>query len=144
MTQSIEVDHKNSLSYRRYRVGEVLRHALSDVFVRGELRDPGLEGTTITVSEVRVSPDLRVATVYVSSLGDFKKENLIEGLTRATPYLKTRISGTVRLRYVPKFIFQLDPSISQSERINKVLHGPKVLKDLGKPLDKEDESSNRG
>ena len=140
----MELDHKNSLGYRRLRVGEVLRHALSDIFVRGELRDPSLEGTAITVSEVRVSPDLRVATVYVSSLGDFKKENLIEGLERATPYLKTRISGTVNLRYVPKFIFQLDPGISQSERINKVLHGPKVLKDQGKPLDKEDESTNRG
>ena len=128
MTQSMKLDHKNSLSYRRYRVGEVLRHALSDIFVRGELRDPGLEGTTITVSAVRVSPDLRVATVYVSSLGDFKKENLIEGLERATPYLKTRISGTVRLRYVPKFIFELDVSANDVSANNVQTYFQKQVK----------------
>ena len=143
MAQLMDFDSKDALSYRRFRVGELLRHALSDIFVRGELRDPDLEGAVITVSEARVSPDLRVAKVYVSALGDFKKGRLIEGLKRATPYLKTRLGGAVRLRYIPKFIFQLDPSISQSERINEVLHGPKVRKDLATRLGKEDEPSNR-
>ena len=98
--------------YRRYRVGELLRHALGNVFLRGDLRDPDLQGAPIIVSEVRLTPDLKVATVYVSMYGEFDSKCLLEGLRRATPYLKARVSKTVRLRYVPKFFFKIDISLT--------------------------------
>ena len=83
MTRSTSFEFKEAANYRRFRVGELLRHALSDIFLRRELRDPDLEGASIAVSEVRVSPDLRAATVYVSALGDLNSEFLVKGLKRA-------------------------------------------------------------
>jgi len=128
--------------HRRFRVGELLRHALGDVFLRGELRDPGLEGTPITISEVRLTPDLKVATVFVSVFGEFDSKTLLEGLRRATPYLKVRVSKAVRLRHVPKFFFKVDPSVAESDHIADILHRPKVRKDLAAQPAYEDESSN--
>jgi ribosome-binding factor A len=120
-------------------VGELLRHALSDIFLRRELRDRDLEGALITVSEVRVSPDLKVATVYVSALGNFEPECLVKGLKRATPYLKVRVGGAVRLRHIPKFIFKVDPAIAQSDRIADVLHRSTVRRDLNSGLAQKNE-----
>ena len=128
--------------HRRFRVGELIRHALGDVFLRGELRDPGLEGTPITISEVRLTPDLKVATVYVSVFGEFDSKTLLESLGRATPYLKARVSKVVRLRYVPKFFFKVDPSVAESDHIADILQRPKVRKDLAVQPAFEDESSN--
>ena len=140
MTRSTSFEFKEAANYRRFRVGELLRHALSDVFLRRELRDPDLEGASITVSEVRVSPDLRAATVYVSALGNLKSEFLVKGLKRATPYLRVRVGGVVRLRHVPKFIFKVDPAIAQSDRVSDVLHRPKVRKDLNSGSAKKNEA----
>ena len=140
MTQSTSFEFKEAASYRRFRVGELLRHALGDIFLRRELRDPDLEGAPITVSEVRMSPDLRSATVYVSALGDLNPESLVNGLKRATPYLKVRVGAIVRLRHVPKFIFKVDPAIAQSDRVSDVLHRPKVRKDLNSGSAKKNEA----
>lgn len=130
------------IKHRRYRVGELLRHALGDVFLRGELRDPDLEGASITVSEVRVTPDLKVATVYVSIFGEFDPKCLLAGLKRATPYLKARVSKTVRLRHMPKFVFTVDPSVAESDHITDILHRPKVRRDLAIQFSHEDEPSS--
>ena len=140
MTRSTSFEFKEAANYRRFRVGELLRHALSDIFLRRELRDPDLEGAPITVSEVRMSPDLRSATVYVSALGNLNPESLINGLKRATPYLKVRVGGVVRLRHVPKLIFKVDPAIAQSDRISDVLLRSKVQKDLSCSSAKNDEA----
>ena len=129
-------------THRRFRVGELLRHALGDVFLRGELRDPGLEGAPITISEVRLTADLKVATVYVSVFGEFDANALLEGLRRATPYLKARVSKAVRLRHVPKLFFKVDPSVAESDHIANILHRPKVRKDLAvQPAYDDDPSS---
>ncbi|GIS66113.1 MAG: hypothetical protein CM1200mP4_4610 [Rhodospirillaceae bacterium] len=93
--------------------------------MRGELRDPGLEGTPITISEVRLTPDLKVATVFVSVFGEFDSKTLLEGLRRATPYLKVRVSKAVRLRHVPKFFFKVDPSVPESDHMLIFYMGPK-------------------
>lgn len=140
MTRSTSFEFKEAANYRRFRVGELLRHALSDIFLRRELRDPDLEGASITVSEVRVSPDLRAATVYVSALGNLNPECLVKGLKRATPYLRVRVGGVVRLRHVPKLIFKVDPAIAQSDRISDVLLRSKVQKDLSCRSAKNDEA----
>jgi len=137
VTQSTSFEFKEAASYRRFRVGELVRHALSDIFLRRELRDPDLEGASITVSEVRMSPDLRSATVYVSTLGNLNPESLVNGLKRATPYLKGRVGAIVRLRHVPKFIFKVDPAIAQSDRVSDVLHRSKVRKDLNSEVGKK-------
>ena len=128
--------------HRRFRVGELLRHALGDVFLRGELRDPGLEGAPITISEVRLSPDLKVATVYVSVFGEFDSKALLEGLRRATPYLKARVSKAVRLRHVPKLFFKVDPSVAESDHITDILCRPKVRRDIAVQPAYEDEPSS--
>jgi len=140
VTQSTSFDHKEAASYRRVRVGELLRHALSDVFLRRELRDPDLADALITVPEVRMSPDLRSATVYVSALANSDPESLLKGLRRATPYLKVRVGGVVRLRHVPKFIFKIDPTIAQSDRVSDLLHRSKVGKDLNSRLATKDKA----
>tara|TARA_A100001037_G_scaffold283313_1_gene288685 strand:- start:263 stop:700 length:438 start_codon:yes stop_codon:yes gene_type:complete len=129
-------------NHRPFRVGELLRHALGEVFLRGDLRDPGLEGAHITISEVRLTPDLRVATVYVSVFGEFDPKALLEGLRRATPYLKARVGKTVRLRHVPRLFFKVDPSVAESDHIADILHRPKVRKDLAVQPAYEDESFN--
>jgi len=123
-------------------VGELLRHALGDIFLRGELRDPDLEGAAITVAEVKVTRDLKVATVYVSSFGEFDPKCLLEGLRRATPYLKARVSRAVRLRHIPKFFFKVDPSLAEIERITDVLRRPKVRRDVAVQMTHEDDPSS--
>lgn len=134
--------NEREINHRRLRVGELIRHALGDIFLRGELRDPDLEGAPITVSEVRVSPDLKVANIYVSVFGDFDPKFLLAGLKRATPYLKVRVSRSVRLRYVPKFFFKVDPSVAESGHVADILHRPKVRKDLAVPSAYEDEAAS--
>lgn len=109
-------------SQRQLRVGEALRHALADVLLRGELRDPALHGVSVTVSEVRVSPDLRSATAYVMPLGGAKLDEVMGALRRATPFLRTRLAHAVRLRYAPELHFEADTSFDQAQRIDALLH----------------------
>ena len=86
-----------SPSQRQLRVGEELRHALAWMLERGEVRDPGLQGISVTVTEVEVSPDLRTATAFVLPLGGSETEQVVAALTRASPFLRRRIAETVRL-----------------------------------------------
>jgi ribosome-binding factor A len=120
-------------SVRQLRVGEEIRHCLSTVLGRGDLRDPDLRGQIITVSEVRVSPDLRNATVFVMPLGGEADQAVLEALTRATSYLRSRVSQTVRLRHAPRLSFRRDESYDTASRIDTVLRSPEVARDLGTP-----------
>ncbi len=108
-------------SQRQLRVGEELRHALAEIFLRGELRDPALHGVSLTVAEVRVSADLRNATVFVIPLGGGGGAEMMAALERCTPYLRGQVAGRVRLRYVPTLVFAADPSFDYAERIDSVL-----------------------
>ncbi|MCE2509449.1 MAG: 30S ribosome-binding factor RbfA [Alphaproteobacteria bacterium] len=117
-------------SQRQLRVGEELRHALAAIFERGHFRDPVLTGATITVTEVRVAPDLRKATVFVTPLGGEGMDDLIEALERAAPYLRTQLTHHVRLRYLPSLAFRPDVTFEEVSRIEALLHRPEVAQDL--------------
>lgn len=129
-------------SQRQLRVGEELRHALAEVLQRGELRDPALADVTVTVTEVRVSPDLKNATAYVMPLGGRNGAAVIEGLTRSASYLRGQLARAVPLRFSPSLSFALDTSFDHASRINELLHRPEVRRDLsGDAADEKDDGS---
>ena len=107
-----------------------MRHALAQILGRTEVRDPGLVGVSVTVAEVRMSPDLRRATAFVTALGRDEIETVLAALTRARPYLRRQVGHAVRLRYTPELEFRADPSFSQAERIETLLKHPVVARDL--------------
>lgn len=115
---------------RQLRVGEEIRHALSAIFMRGESNDPLLDSASITVSEVRVSPDLKNATAYVMPLGGINKENVIEALSQQAPYLRHLVTDRVQLRFSPRIQFRLDDTYDEASKIDNLLRDPKVARDL--------------
>src|SRR3954452_14775285 len=119
------------LSQRQLRVGEELRHALAQLLRPGELRDPALRDANITVTEVRVSPDLRKATAYVMPLAGANADEVMSGLKRSAPYLKTMIARTVELRQVPNIAFAYHTAFDSAAHITEFLHTPEVERDLG-------------
>lgn len=126
-------------SQRQLRVGEELRHALSRILQRGELRDPALQGVAVTVTEVRISPDLKNATAYVMPLGGARREEVMEGLGRSAGYLRSQIAQEVPLRFTPSLAFAIDTSFDHASRINELLHRPEVERDLGGAAEAQDE-----
>lgn len=126
-------------STRQLRVAEEIRHVLADVFTRTEFRDPELYGVTVTVTEVRVSPDLRHATVFVIRLGRDDIEAVLPALKRVAPFLRKRLSGTLRLRTVPELHFQPDISLEHAMEVESILRLPEVQRDLHKDYDDTDE-----
>jgi ribosome-binding factor A len=125
-------------SQRQLRVGEELRHVVANLIERGEFRDPDLVGRAITVTEVRVSPDLRNATVFVTPLGGGDSGPMLAGLKRAKAYLRREIGHQMRLRMVPELWFQVDTSFDEAGRIDALLHSPEVRRDLDQDLDADD------
>lgn len=121
---------------RQLRVGEVLRHALVESLARGDLRDPVLVGKSVTVMEVRVSPDLRNAAVFVMPLGGENIDEVVEALGRAAPFLRRLISQSMTMRHLPALSFVADSAFEQSSKINDLLRTPEVAQDLERdPLD---------
>lgn len=117
-------------SQRQLRVGEELRHALSQLLARGELRDPHLAEISLTVTEVRVSPDLKSATAFVVPLGGRDMEPVIAALNHASGFLRGQLGHEVELRHTPRLSFQADHSFDEAERINAILHHPRVAQDV--------------
>src|SRR3982075_947040 len=115
---------------RQLRVGEELRHLLPDLLRPGELRDPALHEANITVTEVRLSPDLRNATAFVMPLGGANAEEIMAGLRRSAPFLKSRIARMVELRHMPNITFALDNAFESAARISALLSSPAVEPDL--------------
>jgi ribosome-binding factor A len=128
-------------SQRQLRVGEELRHTLAHILQRGELRDPALQGAAATVTEVRVSSDLKNATAYVMPLGGRHAAEVIEGLTRCAGYLRAQLAREVRLRVFPSLAFALDTSFDHASRINELLHRPEVERDLTTDDDGQDDGA---
>lgn len=116
-------------SQRQLRVGEEIRHALSEIVHRAEFRDTELAGLTITVTEVRVSPDMRNATVFVLPL-EGEAEPMVAGLNRAAAYLRGQLGRAVRLKYLPALSFVYDRSFDEASRIESIMHRPEVARDL--------------
>lgn len=115
---------------RQLRVGEEIRHCLAEILGRGELHDPALAGVSLTVTEVRISPDLRNATAFVLPFGGGDIDAALAALGRAAPYLRGRIGKQLRLRYSPTMSFRRDPSFDEATRIDTILRSPDVARDL--------------
>ncbi len=117
-------------SHRQLRVGEELRHALSRILARGELRDPALADLNLTVTEVRVSPDLRSATAFVVPLGGGGLEAAVVALNHAGGFFRSRLAQEVALRHAPRIAFAPDRSFDEARRIDEILERPRVRRDL--------------
>jgi ribosome-binding factor A len=117
-------------SQRALRVGELVRHAIADMLTRGEVHDPVLEKHLITVPEVRMTADLRLATIYVMPLGGRDVEQVLEALDRHKRYLRGEIAHRVNLKFAPELRFHADERFDEAERIEKLLRTPAVQRDL--------------
>ena len=117
-------------SQRQLRVGELLRHALSDMITRGEINDPELDGAVVTVLEVSVSPDLKQATAYVMPLGGMRQTEIVEALQRSRKQIRGHLSRAVSLKHTPELRFELDTSFDRSATIDRLLDDPRVAQDL--------------
>jgi len=117
-------------SQRQLRVGETVRHAIADILSHGSVHDPDLEGHIITVPEVRMSPDLKLATVYVMPLGGRDTGVVLAALERNKKFLRGEIARRVNLKFAPDVRFRVDERFDEAERIEKLLRTPAVQKDL--------------
>ena len=120
-------------SQRQLRAGELVRHALVDVLAREDFQDPDLKGVSVTVSEVRMSPDLRHASCFVVPLGGdhAAQTRLAEALNRASGFLRGRIGHEIEMKFTPQLRFLVDESYEEAERIGTLLASPSVARDLG-------------
>lgn len=117
-------------SQRQLRVGELMRQALAELLARGDLREPVLQEMSITVSEVRVSPDLRHATVYVLPLGGGQVSEVIAALTRSRGHLRGQLGRMMTLKFTPELRFVPDTSFEVARQVEDVLRSPRVARDL--------------
>ena len=117
-------------SQRQLKVGELIRHALADIFFRGEIVDEVLSRHSITVPEVRMTPDLKLATVYVLPLGGGDAEDAVEHLNKHKRFLRGEVAKRISMRFMPELRFKVDTSFEASARIDELLASPKVARDL--------------
>jgi ribosome-binding factor A len=122
---------KAANNQRPLRIGEEIRHALADIFIRGECNSPGLFDVTITISEVRVAPDMKNATAYFMPLAGQNKEEILDALCVAAPEIRHLVSKRVKLRHTPRIHFKLDESFDVAQNIETLLKKPEVARDLG-------------
>lgn len=117
-------------SQRQLRAAEVVRHALVDIVAREDLHDADLMGVSITIGEVRASPDLKHMTAFVSSLGPNDPQVIANGLTRVSSFLRGRLAKSIGLRFTPELHFQPDISYDEARHIDELLASPEVARDL--------------
>jgi ribosome-binding factor A len=119
-------------SQRQLRVAEELRHILAGLFLRHDFRDPDLADADITVTEVRISPDLKHATAFVTRLGRTDIAAKLPALRRAAPYFRAQVAQSLRLRAAPDINFEPDTALDYATHINELMHHPHVAQDLPK------------
>jgi ribosome-binding factor A len=124
-------------SQRQLRVGELIRHEFADMLSRGDIHDPVVEARMITVPEVRMSPDLRLATIYVMPLGGRDVAAVVAALDRNKKYVRGEIARRVNLKFAPEIRFRVDERFDEAERIEKLLRTPAVRRDLEPKNDDE-------
>jgi ribosome-binding factor A len=125
---------------RQLRVGEEMRHALSEILRDNRLSDPDLQDKVITVTEVRISPDLRNATAFVMPLGGTDTEKTVGALNRASGYFRGELARAINMRYAPTIRFRADETFEEASRIERILHDPAVARDLKSGKDEDDEA----
>ena len=122
-------------SQRQQRVAELVRHALAEVLSRGDLQDDVLTKNVITIPEVRMSPDLKLATAYVMPLGGKDEEAVLAALERHRKVLRQEVARRVNLKFAPELRFRRDDSFDEAARIDALLRSERVLRDTRKPVD---------
>ncbi|PRD44221.1 30S ribosome-binding factor RbfA [Phyllobacterium phragmitis] len=126
----------SGLSQRQLRVGEQVRHVLSDVLQRGDITDPLLETSVLSVSEVRMSPDLKIATCFIAPIGATDGDAVIKALSAHAKFIRGRVaSGLRQMKYMPQFRFRIDTSFDNFSKIDALLRSPEVARDLPNPPD---------
>ena len=129
----------NAPSQRQLRVGEEIRHALAHILSSGRLHDPDLAGISITVTEVRVTPDLKAATAYVTPFGGGEAQKVVSALRRAAGFLQHELAGQIELRLLPRLSFAHDTRFDRAGAIDRILADPKVARDLKAGSESSDE-----
>src|SRR5664280_982812 len=117
-------------SQRQLRVGELVRHAMADMLTRGDVHDPVIEGHLITVPEVRMTADLRLATIYIMPLAGRDTDEVLAAFERHRKFLRGEIGHRVNLKFAPDIRFRIDERFAEAERIEKLLRSPAVKRDL--------------
>ena len=126
----MKTDTNETKIVRGLRVGEQVRHALSDILARGDVHDPVLEKHLVTITEVRMSPDLRHATVFVKPLLGKDEEKVLKALRTNTAYLQREVANRVQMRYAAKLKFLADESFDEGTHIDTLLRDPHIARDL--------------
>jgi ribosome-binding factor A len=130
MPRHHQAKSERGASQRQLRVGELVRHILADVLARGEVHDRVIEGHLITIPEVRMTADLRLATVYAMPLGGRDADAVLAALNRNRRFLRGEIARRINLKFAPDVRFVIDDRFEQAERIEKLLRTPAVQRDL--------------
>ena len=130
--KSSSVKSTKGPSQRMLRVGELIRHKIAEMLTRGDIHDDVIAGHSITIPEVRISPDMKLATVYVMPLGGSNVKPVIEALMRHRKYIRTAVAHTLNLRYAPDLRFREDETFEEATRIDRLLDSPHVRQDVEK------------
>ncbi len=126
-------------SNRQLRVGEMLRHALAEVLYRNEIRDVDLDGVSVTITQVRPSPDMRYATVYCEPLGGKNGKEIVAALNRHKGFLRGEMGKLISIKFTPDLRFVEDESFAEAEKIENILKSERVSRDLAAPGDEDDD-----
>jgi ribosome-binding factor A len=124
-------DRSTGAAPRQLRVGELIRHALAEMLSRGDIHDAVIEARMITVPEVRMSADLRLATIYIMPLGGRDKDDVLAALERNKRYVRGEIARRINLKFAPELRFRIDERFDEADRIDRLLRTPAVQRDLG-------------
>lgn len=132
--------HEKGPSQRQLRVGELLRHSLSEILTRGDVRDPDLEGVSVTVTQVKPSGDMRHATAFVEPLGGKNAKAIVDALNRHKGFIRGLMGKTITMKFTPELRFVEDTSFAEAEKIETLLKSSRVQRDLlDEPSDNRDE-----
>ncbi len=124
------ISKKRGPSQRQLRAGEVIRHVLVEILHRENLREPELRGVSITISEVRISPDLKQASVYAAPLGGGHQSDVIKALNKIAPFIRGLLGKKIDLKFTPALKFMSDETFAEAQRIDALLARPDVARDL--------------
>jgi ribosome-binding factor A len=137
-------DHKSTgPTQRMLRVGELVRHALASIFARGDIEDDAMRGAVITVPEVRMTNDLKIADAYVMPLGGQHAEEIVAALNRHRKFIRGQVAPQLNLKFAPELRFFVDDTFEEAARIDALLRSDKVKRDLAEDDDSEDRDENQ-
>src|SRR5471032_279336 len=135
-------DLRGGPSQRQLRVGEMLRHALAEILNRNEIRDPDLDGVSVTITQVKPSPDMRYATVYCEPLGGENAKAIVAALNKHKGFLRGEMGHRIAIKFTPELRFVEDESFAEALKIEAILRSERVSRDLSSSSDDDDDSDD--